>query len=175
MLENEVPPVYPDEKIALIRTVPQIPEIFTAEERDELRKTHYIHEQGKVCNINPEYIRLIAPGFDAKRLEIRAELEQDCTSEKKEYLEALLTVLDLIQAFAGRYREAAEKAGNKTVAEVFSRIPAKAPETYLEALQFLRLIHYCLWCSFNYHNTLGWFDQYMYPYYRAHNRCLTNG
>ena len=51
-------------------------EIFTAEERDELRKTHYIHEQGKVCNINPEYIRLIAPGFDAKRLEIRAELEK---------------------------------------------------------------------------------------------------
>ena len=167
MLENEVPHVYPDEKIALIRTVPQIPEIFTAEERDELRISHYIHEQGKVCNINPEYIRLIAPGFDAKRLEIRAELEQDCTSEKKEYLEALLTVLDLIQAFAGRYREAAEKAGNKTVAEVFSRIPAKAPQTYLEALQFLRLIHYCLWCSFNYHNTLGRFDQYMYPYYRA--------
>ena len=167
MLEKEVPHVYPDEKIALIRTVPQIPEIFTAEERDELRKTHYIHEQGKVCNINPDYIRLIAPGFDAKRLEIRTELEQDCPPGKREYLEALLTVLDLIQAFAGRYREAAEKAGNKTVAEVFSRIPAKAPKTYLEALQFLRLIHYCLWCSFNYHNTLGRFDQYMYPYYRA--------
>ncbi len=167
MLENEIPHVYPDEKIALIRTVPKIPEIFTAQEREEIRKTHYIHEQGKVCNINPEYIRLIAPGFDAKRLEIRAELQKDCTREKKEYLEALLTVLDLIQAFAGRYREAAEKAGNETVAKTFSRIPAKAPETYLEALQFLRLLHYCLWCSFNYHNTLGRFDQYMYPYYKA--------
>ncbi len=167
MLENEVPHVYPDEKIALIRTVPQIPEIFTEQEREEIRKAHYIHEQGKVCNINPEYIRLIAPGFDQKRLEIRAELQKDCTPEKKEYLEALLTVLDLIQAFAARYREAAEKAGNETVAKTFARIPAKAPETYLEALQFLRLLHYCLWCSFNYHNTLGRFDQYMYPYYRA--------
>ena len=167
MLEREVPHVYPDEKIALIRTVPQIPEIFTAEEREELRRTHYIHEQGKVCNINPEYIRLIGPGFDQKRLEIRAELNADCSAEKKEYLEALLTVLDLIQAFADRYRAAAEKAGNRVVAETFSRIPAKAPQSYMEALQFLRLIHYCLWCSFNYHNTLGRFDQYMYPYYRA--------
>ncbi len=167
MLENEVPHVYPDEKIALIRTVSRVPEIFTAEEWDDIRKTHYIHEQGKVCNINPEYIRLIGPGFDQKRLEIRAELAKDCSDEKKEYLEALLTVLDLIQRFAGRYREAAEKAGNETVAKTFARIPARAPETYLEALQFLRLIHYCLWCSFNYHNTLGRFDQYMYPWYRA--------
>ncbi|MBQ6509793.1 MAG: hypothetical protein IJI07_10010 [Flexilinea sp.] len=167
MLEKEVPHVYPDEKIALIRTVPQIPEIFTSDEREEIRKKHYIHEQGKVCNINPEYIRLIAPGFDNKRLEIREEIRQDCSPEKKEYLEALLRVLDLIQAFADRYREAAEKAGNETVAKTFSRIPAQPPETYLEALQFLRLIHYCLWCSFNYHNTLGRFDQYMYPYYWA--------
>ena len=30
MLEKEVPHVYPDEKIALIRTVPQIAEILTA-------------------------------------------------------------------------------------------------------------------------------------------------
>ena len=30
MLEKEVPHVYPDEKIALIRTVPHIPEIFSA-------------------------------------------------------------------------------------------------------------------------------------------------
>ncbi len=167
MLEKEVPHVYPDEKIALIRTVPQIPEIFTAEEREEIRKTHYIHEQGKVCNIDPEYISLIAPGFDQKRTEIRAELEQDHTPAEKEFLNALLNVLDIIQTFADRYREAAEKAGNKTVAGTFSRIPAKAPETYLEALQFLRLIHYCLWCSFNYHNTLGRFDQYMLPYLRA--------
>ncbi len=167
MLEKEVPHVYPDEKIALIRTVPRIPEIFTPQEWEEIREDHYIHEQGKVCNINPEYIRLIAPGFDQKRLEIREELEQDSTPEKKEYLEALLTVLDLIQAFAERYREAAVRAGNETVAKTFARIPAKAPESYLEALQFLRLVHYCLWCSFNYHNTLGRFDQYMFPFLRA--------
>ena len=30
-----------------------------------------------------------------------------------------------------------------------------------------RLLHFALWCSFNYHNTVGRFDQYMWPYLRA--------
>ena len=36
MLESEKPVVYPDEKIALLRTVPTIPEIFTKEEMEEI-------------------------------------------------------------------------------------------------------------------------------------------
>ena len=45
-------------------------------------------------------------------------------------------------------------------------IPANAPRTLLEALQFLRLLHYAMWCNGNYHNTLGRIDQFLYPYYR---------
>lgn len=166
MLESEKPHVYPDEKIALIRTVSTIPDIFTKEEWEEKRKTNYIHEQGKVCNINPEYILLIGKGFDEKREEIKQQLSTDPAEEKKVTLESMLEVMDLIEAFAGRYRIAALEAGNPTVAKTLEKIPAKAPETLLEALQFLRLVHYCLWCSFNYHNTLGRFDQYLYPYYK---------
>ena len=40
MLEQETPVVYPDEKIALIRTVPVVQEIFTEKEWDEIRKDH---------------------------------------------------------------------------------------------------------------------------------------
>lgn len=166
MLTREKPHVYSDEKIALIRTVPTIPEIFTKDEMEKIKKDHYIHEQGKVCNINPEYAMLLNTGFDYKRDEIKEVLAEECTEEHQEYLKALLKVMDLIQKFAGRYREAALETGNRTVAETFEKIPAKAPETMLEALQFLRLIHYCLWASFNYHNTLGRFDQYIYPYYK---------
>lgn len=166
MLENEKPHVYPDEKIALIRTVSTIPEILTKEEWEEKKKTNYIHEQGKVCNINPEYMLLVGKGFDEKREEISAQLEQPCSEEKKTELEAMLQIMDLIQNFAEKYRQAAVEAGNQTVADTLTKIPAKAPETLLEALQFLRLVHYCLWCSFNYHNTLGRFDQYLYPYYK---------
>ncbi len=166
MLDSEKPHVYPDEKIALIRTVSTIPEILTKDEWAEKKKTNYIHEQGKVCNINPAYMLLVGEGFDAKRERIKAQLAQPCSEEKKTELDAMLRTMDLIQNFAERYRQAAVEAGNRTVAETLSKIPAKAPETLLEALQFLRLVHYCLWCSFNYHNTLGRFDQYLYPYYQ---------
>lgn len=109
---------------------------------------------------------LIGVGFAEKREEIKAQLAKDCSEEHKIYLNALLKVLDLIQDFADRYRQKAMEVGNKTVAETFSHIPAKAPRNLLEALQFLRLVHYCLWASFNYHNTLGRLDQYLYAYYR---------
>lgn len=167
MLKEERPVVYPDEKIVLLRTRTTVPEIFTEREYEEIKKAHYIHEQGKVCNINPSYSMLIDAGFDKKREEIREALgEQEISQEKKEYLEALMTVLDLIEEFAGRYREEAERVGNIEAARVFERIPSKGAENFREALQFLRLIHYCLWCSFNYHNTFGRFDQYMYPYFK---------
>lgn len=30
-----------------------------------------------------------------------------------------------------------------------------------------RILHMCLWASNVYHNTIGRFDQYMYPFYEA--------
>lgn len=166
MLENEQPHVYPDEKIALIRTVSTVPEILTKAEWEEKKKTNYIHEQGKVCNINPEYMLLVGKGFNEKREEIKTQLAQLCSEEKKTELEAMLQIMNLIQNFAEKYRQTAVEAGNQIVADTLAKIPAKAPETLLEALQFLRLVHYCLWSSFNYHNTLGRFDQYLYSYYK---------
>lgn len=168
VLEQEKPVVWPDEKIAMIRTVPNHYEIFTKEEWEEIRERHYIHEQGKVCNINPGYSLLIDTGFRQKREEIRRQKEQmGDQPEEQQYLGVLEETLDGIEAFAGRYREEAERVGNREVAAAFRRIPMEAPETFQEALQFLRLLHYCLWCSFNYHNTFGRFDQYMFPYLKG--------
>lgn len=175
VLDQEKPVVFPDELIGLIRTVPVNYEIFTEDEWKEIKKDHYIHEQGKVCNINPHYSLLLDRGFDEVRREIEKEKAQragqtellSASEDRIAYLNALTETLDIIEAFAERYRQAAEAAGNMEMAQVFGRIPRKRPETMLEALQFLRLLHYCLWCSFNYHNTFGRFDQYMYPYYKA--------
>ena len=72
----------------------------------------------------------------------------------------------IVTAFAARYREEAVRVGNQTVADMLAWIPANAPRTLLEALQFLRLLHYAMWCNGNYHNTLGRIDQFLYPYYR---------
>jgi pyruvate-formate lyase len=167
-LAMEKPVVMKDEKIALLRTVPVNFEIFTKEEQDQIRSTHYIHEQGKVCNINPRYSLLLNTGFvDMKNeiIQLRKKYEQD--KEKTAELDAYGRVLDAVQNLADRYREEAVRQGNGETARVFAQIPAHKPESFLEALQELRLLHYALWCSFNYHNTFGRFDQYMYPFYKA--------
>jgi len=169
VLENEKPIVFKDEKIAIIRTIPVIPELFTEPEWRDIESKHRIHELGKVCNINPGYSSLIDTGFIGKRNEIIALKEKySVTGNDKEisYLDNLLQVLDAIESFAERYRQTAVKVGNRAVAESFSRIPRQPPRTLLEALQFFRLLHFCLWASFNYHNTIGRIDQYMQRYYR---------
>lgn len=165
MLEAETAVVFPKEKISLIRTVTSVPEIYTKEEWDEICTNYNIHEQGKVCNINPEYTKLLAVGTRAKRMEIQARIEEKEDSNT-DYLRSMIDILDSLEAFAAKYADAARKVGNKEVASVFSRIPYEQPRTFHEALQFLRLLHYGLWCSFNYHNTFGRFDQYMYPYFK---------
>ena len=167
VLKREKPVVWPDEKIALIRTVPVLPELFTEEEQKKIHTKYYIHEKGKVCNITPEYSLLLDCGFDRKRAQISRLLKDGKGAKDDGFLRQLLRVLDAVEDFADRYRKAAEEAGNRTVAETLSVIPRKKPKTFLQALQFLRLLHYCLWASYNYHNTFGRFDQYMLPYYKA--------
>ena len=165
MLESEIPHVYPDEKIAILRTVPVVQEIFTQAEWAEIKKDHYVHEQGKVFNNAPEYDMLISVGFDREKEIIAEELKKpDLSADEKEFLEGLVRTLDAITAFADRYAEAARAAGNTVVAATFAKIPRKGAETFLEALQFLRLLHYCLWVSFDYHNTIGLFDRFMLKY-----------
>ena len=169
MLEHEKPMVLPNENISLIRTVVNIPEVFSQEEFSAIKKKNAIHENGKISNVNPRYSLVLDLGTKQKRIELEKYLDAlpACGSDdEKRFYRASLDVLGSIENFADRYKSEALNAGNKRVAEVFSCIPREKPKTFLEALQFLRLLHYCLWCNFNYHNTLGRFDQYMYPYYK---------
>ncbi|GHV80166.1 pyruvate formate-lyase [Spirochaetia bacterium] len=170
VLEQEKPVVFSGERIALIRTVTKTPEIFTKKEFEAIKKNHAIHEQGKISNINPRYTLLLDTGTRRKRETLQEQLarfEKEDAGDRVQFLRACLEVLDAVEAFADKYRAEAVKAGNAHIAETFAKIPREKPETFHEALQFLRLLHYCLWCSFNYHNTFGRFDQYMYPYYKG--------
>jgi formate C-acetyltransferase len=169
VLEQEKPVVFAGEKITLLRTVTKIPEIFTAEEFAAVKSSHAVHEQGKISNINPRYSLILDSGTRRKREEAEARLarfKQEGAAGETRFLRAVLEVLDAVDAFAEKYRLEALKAGDSQMAAVLARIPREKPATFQEALQFLRLLHYCLWCSFNYHNTFGRFDQYMYPYYK---------
>ena len=168
VLEAERPVVFEGERIAFMRTVTALPELFTPEEMAALKEKHWLHEQGEVCNINVDYTMLLSCGFDAKRaqlLEMAAARDAAGEGEKADYLRAQESILAAIQRLADAYAQKAREMGNETVAKTLARVPAKAPQTFLEALQMLRILHYAMWCGHNYHNTLGRFDQYMYPYF----------
>ena len=168
VLGEETPVVFPDEKIVMLRTVETLPEIFTEDEFKKLSSEHYIHEQGKICNICPDYTHLLYNGFVAKKAEIAAKAEEFARAGKAEearYENALISTIEIIRNFMERYADEADKQGNAYASATLRKLMNDAPETLAEALQYLRTIHYCLWCSFNYHNGLGRFDQYMYPFY----------
>lgn len=169
LLEKETPVIFPGEKIVFTRTIPSVPELFTEEEEKELRETHWIHERGDISNICVDYTMLLGKGFDR----VREELLQNAGSrrengqeESARYLELQEAVLGALQKLSERYREKAVQEKNETAASVLSRVPAKAPVSWLEALQMFRIIHFAMWLGGNYHNTVGRFDQYMYPYYK---------
>lgn len=61
----------------------------------------------------------------------------------------------------------AEAIGNEMVAKTLKRIPRYGANGFLEALQLFRIVHFALWLEGNYHVTVGSFDRYMYPYYKA--------
>jgi formate C-acetyltransferase len=169
VLDKEKPVVFPNEKIVTLRTVSSIPEIYTKAEFEAIRENHAIHEQGKVNNINPRYSLLLDSGTRQKKAELEkklAEFIKNGNEEGRRSIENFRETLSIMESFADKYREEALRAGNTRAAQTLARIPREKPQTLEEALQFLRLIHYCLWCCFHYHNTFGRFDQYMYPFYR---------
>jgi pyruvate-formate lyase len=167
VLEMEKPFLLEDEKIVFMRTVGKIPEIFTPEEWTHIKKDHYIHELGKLCNISPDYATTIRVGLDAKVNEALQELEKTEDANGKEFLQGVIDSITAVLMLTERYAEEAERAGNKEVAEILRRVPKYGATTFHEALQSFRILHFTLWASFNYHNTIGRFDQYMFPYLKA--------
>ena len=167
VLRQEKPVVFDGERIALVRTVQAIPELFTEEEMTALKESHWIHERGDISNICVDYSKLLNCGFDAKRNELtgyKADFAAKGDSQAVHYLDLQIDTLDSVEELMGRYRQAALEKGNTVVAETLSRVPQKAPQSFLEALQMFRILHFTLWCAGNYHNTIGRFDQFMYPF-----------
>lgn len=146
-LEDAV--ILPDEKICFMRTVKHIPDCFTEDEWKEIKKKHYIHELGYMSNLSPDYESIISDGLLKRR--------ENADSYGKR-------VIDAIIALSDRYKEEAEKTSREDIAAVLERVPRYGATNFREALQFLRIIHFSLWLEGNYHNTVGRFDKYMYPY-----------
>ncbi len=141
--------ILPDEKICFMRTVKEIPDCFTEDEWAQIKAEHYIHELGYMSNLSPDYEGVISDGL-LKRREAADEYGK--------------RAIDAIIALSDRYRKEALVQGREDIADALSRVPRYGATTFREALQFFRIIHFSLWLEGNYHNTVGRFDKYMYPY-----------
>src|SRR5690554_1909076 len=167
VLEKEVPVILPEEKIVFTRTVSQIPEIFTEDEWANIKKKHYIHELGRVCNISSNYEYTIETGLEKRKAEIEQVLNnllEHGNQSGTVFLKAVLQAIDDVLKLTDKYAELALDKGRKDIYEILMRVPRYGARTFQEALQSFRILHFTLWASGNYHNTVGRFDQYMYKY-----------
>ena len=168
LLEAETPIIIEGETIVATRTISRIPSIFTDEEWEDIRSKHTLHERGTVSNLSADYEGIIADGLGKRKESIEARLtDETLTAEQKEFLAAAKESIEAVQSFILKYQACAKNAGLDNVAEVLGAIHSNGATTLHEALQLLRIVHFALWESDCYHNTLGRFDQYMYPYYKS--------
>ena len=149
LMRAQTPHILDGEMITLLRTTTNIPDVFTEDEWKKIRSEHYIHELGYISNLSPNYERAIATGL--------LEMRNTADEYGKRAIDAIIDLCD-------RYREEALKVGRDDIAEVLTRVPRYSARTFREALQFFRILHFSLWLEGNYHNTIGCFDRYMYPY-----------
>ncbi len=143
---------------------------------------NYLHNAGS--HFLPDFPAVLKEGFRGCHQKARKLLEEldpnDPESlEKKDFYEGLTAVLESIRTLAERYAgEAARKAREeknparkkelKEAAAVLRRVPWEPPATFYEALQTVWFIQLLLSIDgTGPSNSLGRFDQYMYPLYKS--------
>ena len=154
LLEEEKIIKVPGEVIPGYRTFTKFPDIYAPGEKEALQKGHYIHEQGRVCNISSDWEGSLKNGLLFKRKIAEENLNKHIGDP--DFLLAAIVSIDAVLEYADRYE-----------IPDLSRAIRDGAKHFKEALQMFRILHLSLWASNVYHNTLGRFDQYMYPYYEA--------
>lgn len=167
VMRAEEPVVNENSRILFMRTVKNLPAVLTDEEWKAIRGEHFVHESGRVCNICPDYGETIRNGLLLKKRLAEEKLKEEITPEQAEFYRCAIHSIDAVLDLTQRYREEALRKGNLAAAAVLERVPAYGARTFREALQSLRILQFSLWCEGNYHNVLGRFDQYMFPYLKA--------
>ncbi len=134
------------------------------------------------AHIAVSYEKVLTEGLSGvreKTLKELARLDKAVFADlKKSYFyEAILIVLDAMEAFALRYAELAEMEAQfatveraeelREIARICRKVPREPAENLQEALQSLWFIHLALQIESNGHSlSYGRFDQYCYPYYK---------
>jgi formate C-acetyltransferase len=167
LYKQEAPKILEGQRIVFIRTVTDVPSIFKDEEMARVKAEHSVHELGYISNLCADYGPTIKVGLDKRKEEILTRLEQakkENDTDGIDFLEAAAQQIDTVFYLVDKYIEEAKKQGREDVVKVLTSVPHKGAESFIEALQFFRILHYTLWAEGEYHNTIGRFDQFAYPY-----------
>ena len=168
MLAAEQPAFMEGETIHFLRTVKQIPDLHSEEEMEARRKSGTAFgEKGVVFNLTADFGPTIRDGLDKRLEEIEARLVK-CRAENDaegvNFLENAALGVKAVLGLVDRYDAA---RGRDAPAPSALRAVHVGAKTLHEALQFLRILHYAMWCEGEYHCGLGRIDQYLYPYYES--------
>jgi formate C-acetyltransferase len=163
--EAENPVILPDERIVFTRTTPKIPPVYRDDEWKTLTRDRTLHELGPISNICADWGFVLSQGL-LERKRIAAETASRLRHDEPalEFLASSVETIDAVLALVSRYAETARKMGLTGLAAMLEKVPGRAPATFHEALQALRILHAMVWLEGHYHVGLGRFDQYMWPY-----------
>jgi len=167
LLAAETPVILDGEKIVFLRTIRALPPLFEEDEWNVIKNAHYIHEMGHVCNISPGYEDILKSGLTAVLEKAQSGLTGAAQTEQALFYKSVIRSIRAILNLTQRYRDEAIKLGRQDIADVLNNVPAGGAKSFREALQMFRILHFSLWYEGEYHNTVGRFDKYMYPYFKA--------
>jgi len=130
-----------------------------------------------------DYPNLLAKGLNGIKREVEERMSKlDLTKvediSKNEFYTAVRITLEVAGSFGKRFAELARNLAEKekdsqraaelkTIAEVCSRVPAEAPRSFHEAVQFIWFMHVILMIEgWGPGMSFGRADQYLYPFYK---------
>ena len=128
----------------------------------------------------PQILKAGLKDFEARTRKARAALDlcQPESIDKNQFYKAVLTVIQAVRDFAGRYAQLARQLAQTAapgrreelleIARICDKVPYEPAQSFHEAIQSVWFIQLVLQIESNGHSlSYGRFDQYMYPYYLA--------
>ena len=157
MLDREEPHLIEDDIFGFNRTVRSVP--FAEYDGKRLRS-------GGTGNVTINYRRTLASGMDdiCRRIKIKMT---ECDESRLLFYKNALTCVESALAFADRYRDYAKEQGADRLYHALCRVPRRSATSFYEACVFVKFLQFTLRCNRNNHVTLGGFDKYAYPYFKA--------
>ena len=146
---------------------------------DKVHKVGLIRGGLDMGHISPGWENMFSGGLTGLIEQAQQERERlgpKATDEQLAFYEAVEIVYRATITLAERFSELAQKmilhfpeheVRLRAIADVCKRVPAYAPETFYEALQFAWLMHEMIEMEGELVRSMGHFDRVLYPYYCA--------